>query len=412
MLSAKRAYCYAGIGIAVGLGVLAYWVFQAPVRELPPLNEDEKSALAAYNQTALQLYKELRTESGNLVLSPYSIGTSMAMARTGARGDTETEMATVLNNPFGRERIDDANAGLTDRLDKRRRRRGSTLCAANAVCLTDETAVAKGYRDLLQQKYAAEVFSGSSVRPINSWVADRTRGKIKGIIGDVPPASALVLLNAIYFEGKWASKFDPEYTQPAEFHTTADTSISVPMMMQTTKYRIHEEEDFQAISLPYRDTSLAMVVILPRERMGLASMEEELTIDSLQLTFTRLQSAHAGKVHLELPRFAFSYEADLIPPLQALGMTLPFSPSEANFEGITGVAGDSGRIWLGEIRHKAMLEVDEEGTRAAAATSSMFLKKAEEQSRMFEVDHPFLFLIVEIKTNAILFLGRVTNPLE
>jgi serpin B len=412
-MSLTRRICgYAGVGLAVGLGVLVYWVFLAPVRELPPPSQDERSVVVAYNETALQLYKELRPEPGNLVLSPYSIGTAMAMARTGARGDTEAQMAMVLNHPFGRERMDAANADLMKRLNRGGRREDDVLAIANALCLTGgEHSVHESYRKLLQEKYAAEIFTSPDVGPINAWVKGKTRGKIEEILKELSPASVCVLLNAIHFKGKWANQFDAEGTHSKGFHTTADTTIPVPMMHQSTEYALVEEEELQAVSLPYRTPSVEMIIILPRERLGLASIEDKLSLGALQAIIDGLRRSAPKNVVLALPRFRIEFGADLIPPFEALGMELPFTMA-ADFGGITGHPSDPGAIWIAQIQHKAFLEVNEEGSEAAAATAVEYEMAEAQKGVQFRADHPFLFLIVEVKTNAILFLGRVTNPLE
>jgi serpin B len=415
MSSSARIMCYVGVVLLVGLGIGVYRLrTRTPVagqHVVQPPTADEAQVVAAYNQMALQLYAQLRRKPGNLVISPCSIGTAMAMVHSGARGETASEMAKVLNQTLPREQMDAANAALLERLNRRGDGDACQLSVANALCLTTGgQLVAQTYRDLLATHYSAEVFSGQNVTPINAWVAEKTEGKIDKILEGLSANSVCVLLNAIYFRGRWASEFDKARTRPGGFYTAPDAVISVPMMSQKADYSLVAGEDFQAISLPYKTQSLAMIVILPREKMGLAKMEEDLTLDSLQSTLKELRERPAHKVYLSLPRFRIEFGTSLIPAFKALGMKRAFSGEQADFGGITGRTDDLGRLWIAQIQHKAFLEVNEEGTEAAAAAAIEFASKSE--PGRFVADHPFLFLIVDTETDAILFMGRVTNPHE
>jgi len=333
------------------------------------------------------------------------------MVHSGARGETAAEMAKVLNQTLPREQMDAANAALLERLNRRGDGDACQLSVANALCLTTGgQLVAQTYRDLLAAQYGAEVFSGQDVTPINAWVAKKTAGRIEKILEGLSPNSVCVLLNAIYFKGQWASEFDKADTADAWFYTAPDTKVWIPMMRQKAKYSLVEHEGFQAISLPYRTQPLAMVVILPKEKLGLAEVEEELTHDSLQATFKKLKRTPPYEVPLSLPRFKVATGTSLIPAFKALGMKRAFSADEADFGGITGRADELGRIWIAQIMHKAFLEVNEEGSEAAAATAVEVQDRAAGDVIRFEANHPFLFLIVDTETDAILFVGRVVDP--
>lgn len=373
---------------------------------------DERAVIESYNKTALQLYRELKKESQNLVFSPYSIGTAMAMALSGARGDTEKEMTKALNQTIPRERMDSANSSILDRMSRFPQGKDVVLSTANALCLTPDGAlVHRDYETLLSAKYHAEIFRARNTDPINAWIARKTHGKIDRILEDLSPNSVCVLLNAIYFKGLWASRFDKTATRPGDFYTTGGKALSVPMMNQTAEYPMVRRDNFMAVAMPYKVESLAMVIILPRERDGLAGVERKLSTGMIESVLRDLERSKPAKVMLSLPRFKIEHGAGLIPAFQSNGMRLAFSPKDADFGGITGRNHALGLIWIAQIRHKAFLEVNEEGTEAAAATAVEFVTRSAMIAR-FQVDHPFLFLLVDKTTNAILFMGCVHNPLE
>jgi serpin B len=288
-----------------------------------------------------------------------------------------------------------------------------TLSVANALCLTTHgSLVHPSYKKLLNTKYSAEIFEAKDVIPINAWVATKTRGKIDKILKNLSANPVCVLLNAVYFKGLWASQFDKKLTRPGSFYTTVDKTLSVSMMHQTARYPMVRHDDFMAVAMPYKVESLAMVIILPDDRTGLAGVEEKLTIKTVQSILKDLEESNPTKVMLSLPRFKIEFGSSLIPAFEALGMKLAFSAEKADFGGITGRDNALGLIWIAQIQHKAFLEVNEEGSEAAAATAVEFQTKSVPSITRFEVDHPFLFMLVDKTTNAILFVGRVNNPLK
>ncbi len=374
---------------------------------------DEKAVVQACNTTAIQLYGGLKKDSENLVISPFSIGTAMSMALSGARGDTEKEMMKVLNQTVPRERMDSAHSKILARLNRFEKGKDVVLSTANALCLTvDSALVHKDYRTLLSTKYNAEIFDAHNVGPINAWVAKKTHGKIDKILEKLSANSVCVLLNAIYFKGLWASQFDKKLTRPGEFFTTEGKTLSVPMMHQTAEFSVATRDGCMAVALPYKVDSLAMVVILPTERKGLPGIEKQLSAAFVQAVLDDLGKHHPTKVALSLPRFKIEFGADLIPAFQSEGMKLAFSAEKADFGGITGRDTSLGLIWIAQIKHKAFLEVNEEGSEAAAATAVELQTKSVPRITRFLADHPFLFLLVDKATNAILFMGCVNDPLE
>lgn len=375
-------------------------------------SSDEKQVINAYNTTGLQLYRELGQKPGNIVISPYSIGTAMSMALAGARGGTEREMAGALNFSIPRERVDAANSGVLDAMDRYRQGQNVELLTANALCLTTHgDLVQDAYIKLLRDKYRAELFSAQDIGPINAWVSEKTHNKIDRILEQLHPNSVCVLLNAVYFKGLWSEQFDKKLTRRESFFTTDDgKALSVPMMRRKGKYALSEYDDFTALSMPYKDHSLSMVIILPKERTGLAKVEKKLSSETVQSVLSDLEKRLPAEVALSLPRFKTEFEADVIPAFKALGMELAFSDTKADFGGITGHDNKPGEIWINQIRHKAFLEVNEEGSEAAAATAVEFATRSASLSTQFKADHPFMFLLAERSTGAVLFMGRVNNP--
>ncbi len=393
------------------IGLLLTLVLSTPCSAKDATDSDEKNVIKSYNKTGLQLYRRLKEESRNLVISPYSIGTAMSMALSGARGDTGNEMKKVLNQTIPRGRIDSANSNILEKMSRFQEGKDIELSTANALCLTPDAAlVHQDYKALISTKYHAEIFRAQNVDPINAWISKKTHGKIDRILEKLSDNSVCVLLNAIYFKGLWAAQFDKKLTRPGTFYTMENKAVSVPMMHQTAKYSVAEHDDFMAVAMPYKVDSLVMVIVLPRERKGLSRVEHKLSAELVQSVLMSLESRKPSKVMMSLPRFRISFGASLIPAFQSAGIQLAFSPKKADFGGVTGQHNASGLIWIDQIQHKAFLEVNEEGSEAAASTAVEFATRSAPRVTRFQVDHPFLFLLVDKTANAILFMGRVNNP--
>jgi serpin B len=235
-------------------------------------------------------------------------------------------------------------------------------------------------------------------------VEDQTQQKIRELLQtrDLTPATTLVLTNAIYFKGDWASRFDPGDTENSPFWTSTVEKVDVPMMRQTRKFPLAAVDEIRIIELPYVGDTLAMVVLLPKRRDGLAGLEQSLSAEKVNrwLGALSLQS-----VQVSLPQFTLNWRFDLAGTLAAMGMTDAFRPGKADFSGMTGRR----ELWIDAVIHQARIDVNEEGTEAAAATA-VVMKKGP-SIHEFTADHPFLFLIRNRETGSILFVGRVMNPL-
>jgi serpin B len=388
--------------------------------EEPPTASAVDQVVAGNTRFALSLYALLKGD-GNLFFSPYSVSDALAMTYTGARGETAGEMATVLHFPTAseagepadlRERVATAFGELDGRFAADREDRGYSLHVANALWGQRGHAFLESYIRFVERHFGAPLtlvdFAGDTEQArltINAWVEERTRGRILDLIppGSLVPSTVLVLTNAIYFKGDWATKFDPEGTREAEFHGLGGAK-TVRMMSRKGEYGYFEDEEAQVLELPYRGDELSMVVLLPRVEgpAGLEALERALTPERLGGWIVGL---HKREVTVAIPRFAMTWGTeDLKGALEALGMERAFEPGRADFSGMS----EDPSLFIGYVLHKAFIEVNEEGTEAAAATAVGMLK-ASLESLSFRADRPFVFLIRDRGTGSILFLGRVTD---
>jgi len=368
-----------------------------------------QSDLVNSNTTfALDLYHALREEEGNLFLSPYSISTALAMTYAGARGKTEVQMKETLCFTLPQSVLHPAFRGLdTDLIQRASDIEGVQLSIANALWGQIGHPFLSDFRDTLAEYYDAPLrltdFANApeeSLIDINDWVSDATNKKIEDLMvrGTITPDTRLVLANAIYFKGTWKVQFDAKKTEFAPFHRLDNSQVKVPMMNVKEHFPYTEGMNYQAIELPYTGDALSMVIFLPREGM-FEDFEAHLSIERLDAILAQLCSE---KVQLRMPRFELTSEFSLGETLAQLGMPDAFTGA-ADFSGMDGTRD----LFIGHVAHKAYVSVNEEGTEAAAATGvSMTLS----MPAMMTIDHPFIFLIRDIETGTILFIGRVMDP--
>jgi serine protease inhibitor len=369
---------------------------------------------ASNNAFALDLYRQLRPTSGNLFFSPYSISSALAMTWAGARGETARQMKAALKLALPDDELHQAFGGLTRSLNERGEAGGYELTVANALWAQQGYPFRKEYLELTRTAYEAAFKNldfATSPEPsrlaINAWVEEKTRDRIKDLLpqGSVNSMTRLVLTNAIYFKGKWADQFDPKQSFEAPFHLTASESTPVFLMHRMDNVDYMEKETFQAVRLPYRNDELSMVVLLPRSVDGLAALEDSL--DSGKLV-ALTEGFRNQKIQLFMPRFKMTSQFNLGEPLAALGMRDAFDPRRADFSGLT----EKKDLSITAVLHKAFVEVNEEGTEAAAATGVVMGVTSVRPITIpeFRVDHPFLFVIQDNQSGGILFMGRLTNP--
>jgi serpin B len=374
---------------------------------------DTAAVVKGNNQCALDLYKQLSKQSGNLFLSPFSISTALAMAYGGAKDETAEEMAAALQFPFAGPRLHLAFADLTKQI-LGTKSQDYQLHLANGMWTARGHPFRGEFKSLVQTSYGGELreldfTTAERARGIiNQWVEKQTQAKIRGLIppGAITALTRLILANATYFRGEWIDPFEEGATKDAPFKVTPNQEITVPMMFQMEHFQYLETPSFQALRLGYKGSDLSMLVFLPRQVDGLAELEKSLTVDELE-SWTQTLEWREVKVHL--PKFRVESAFTLNDVLTQMGMERAFDAASADFSGMTGARD----LFISLVIHNAFVSVDEKGTEAAAATAVGLAKAeppGEEPPTIFRADHPFLFVICDQRSGSILFLGRVTNP--
>jgi serpin B len=391
----------------------------APVTA-PPTAAELASFATSNNAFALDLYGKLRARNGNLAFSPMSISTALTMTWAGARGETAAQMAKGLHaQGTGAQAADAAGKLVGSYRDPARK---TTLRVANRLFGEKTYAFEPAYLDLTRTAFGAPLqpldfkhdFEDSR-RLINGWVAGQTLDRVKDLL---PPRALddqtrLVLTNAVYFLGDWATPFRKESTSPAAFHVTVTESESVPTMHATESFRFATASGVKLLEMSYEGAEVAMTVVLPDAASGLDAVEQSLTPAVLD---GWLAGLHSQQVIVSLPRFKIdpAESLSLGEPLQALGMALPFDRDHADFTGMANPPIPADRLYLARVFHKAFVKVDEKGTEAAAGTAVVMAREGGEppttQPAEFRADHPFLFLLRDLRSGTILFLGRVSDP--
>jgi serpin B len=362
---------------------------------------------------ALDLYQKLQQAEGNLLFSPYSISAALGMTYAGARGDSEKQMAQVLHFALNQEQLHPAFASVEATLNAYQSKSGIQLHVANSLWPQISYPFLETFLALIKKNYGASIravdYADNEItrQRINAWIEEKTSEKIKDLIKPGLPIrlTRLVLANAIYFKGDWVTKFDPRQTENAPFWLSAGKSIAVPQMSQQGKFGYGENDSLQILELPYSEQAVSMIAVLPREIDGLAQLEGALTPANLQQWTELLRKR---EVRVVLPRFKTGSEFDLADALKSMGMIDAFDKDKANF---SGMDGREKWLYIGAVLHQALIEVNEEGSEAAAATVVIMVECGfPEPLPTFRADHPFLFLIRENRTGSILFIGRVVNP--
>jgi serpin B len=386
---------------------------------------DMRAVVAGNTDFAFALYGKLKDDpnatipkgepNGNLFFSPYSLSTALAMTYAGARGNTEKQMATALHFTLPRRNLYSAFGTLQKQLIQEEKSRGYQLLLANALWLQKGEPFLKEFLDLNKYYYGAGLNqldfneTEKSRQIINLWVEEKTKEKIKELIppGGVDEATVLVLTNAIYFKGEWRTKFEKKDTERADFAISAKDKVKIDLMHLKEDFKYYEDEKMQAVELPYKGNELSMLVLLPEETEGLKKVEDTLTAESINVLLSKMKATK--KVDVYFPKFKIVWGTfSLNEALIALGMRDAFDMDKgADFSGING----KGDIWIKDVFHKAVIEINEEGTEAAAATA-VVMEKAAIRYIEFRADHPFIFIIKDNRSGSILFMGKVINPLQ
>ncbi len=369
---------------------------------------------ASANRFGFDLYSIIAAESRgeNIFISPLSISLALTMTYNGATGKTAAEMAEVLGvDGMELEEINISNGRLMTELggeieDVR-------LDIANSLWARDGFTFKKTFLERTTSHYKAEIrsldFSSSSAREtINGWVSEKTQGMITELLDRIPADAILYLVNTIYFKGGWAKEFDAEETREEDFHISADRTKRVPMMRRSDKFLYFEGADFKAVSLPYGEGRVSMHLFLPDEDSSLEEFHKGLDAENWK-NWMGSYSKKRGSV--ALPRFKTEYRKLLNGPLIDLGMAGAFHADEAAFDEM--IETPLGNVAISRVIHQAVIEVDEKGTEAAAATAvemKLTSVRIDEDPFVIVFDRPFFFAIRDNRTGSILFMGSIADP--
>jgi len=387
----------------------------------PDVSTSEQALLVEGNSAfAFELYRAIREKGDNIdniFYSPYSISVALAMTYAGARGETAQQMADTLQFMLEQDRLHPAfnwlDAELASRGKGAEGQDGEDfrLNIVNAIWGQKDYEFLSDFLDVLAENYGAGLRildfiteTEASRLAINQWVSDQTEGRIEDLIpqGEIDALTRLVLTNAIYFNAAWKYRFNEDMTADGLFYLLDGGQETVPMMKQTELFNYTEGEVYQAVELLYDGSELSMVILLPASG-NFEAFEEGLQAQQVDAIINDLQDT---QVALTMPKFEFDSEFSLKDTLAGMGMPIALS-SDADFSGMTG----NPELFISDVFHKAFVSVDESGTEAAAATAVIGkLTAVPEPPVEVTIDRPFIFLIRDIETGAILFVGRVMNP--
>lgn len=386
-----------------------------PISEAEPIIE-------ANNQFSLELYANVKDkkEGENIFFSPYSISTAMAMMYEGARNETAKEIQSVFHFPEDPSILRSSFAVANSYLN----RRGTSykLNTANALWVEKSFPLQDAFKAALMEFYMGEAFAvdfkGAAEKKrkrINQWVENETMGKITNLLPEnsLNSNTRLILTNAIYFKGEWEEPFEKDQTESEDFWLNENQKKAVPMMNKTDSFNYAQTEELQVLEMPYKGGDLSMLILLPKGKTpkDLKSLEESLTMENMNLY---RESLKRTEVNVFIPRFTFERDYKLKENLRDLGMPLAFDiQGQEQDAGFSGISKEK-KLYVDQVVHKAFINVDEEGTIAAAATGAVFelTSSIRKDPPVFKADHPFVFLIQERTTGYTLFMGKVANPAQ
>ena len=372
------------------------------------LSNLEKKVIEADNIFGIKLFKQIVNEEidKNVFISPLSISMALGMTLNGADGTTKEAMQNTLElNGLNDDKINKSYyniINLLTGLDPKVK-----MEIANSIWYRDNFIVEDAFINTNEQYFDALVkalnFNNENAKDIiNNWVNTKTHGKIEGIVDRIDPQSIMFLINAIYFKGTWTYQFDESNTYDGVFTLPDNTQKSCKMMKQTNDFQYLENDKFQAIDLPYGDKKYSMVVILPKESTNIDELIAEIDSEKWNIWISQFVEKTG---ELSLPRFKLAYKLTLNKVLKALGMEIAFS-GQADFTRIN----KNGGLFISEVKHKSFVEVNEEGTEAAAVTSVEIRNTSYGDDIFMNVDHPFIFVIRENDSQTLLFMGKIVDP--
>jgi serpin B len=360
---------------------------------------------------ASDLYAKLATNKGNVFFSPFSISACLAMTAAGAKGETLAQMRKVLHLPEG-NRFGELIKAVTAWPDPKKA--AYELSTANAVWGQKGYPWRPEFIRTVRDGFGADVRDAdfaanpeSARKAINAWVEQQTREKIKELLeaGSITPLTRMVLANAVYFKGLWESPFEKDATRDAPFTLADGSKKTVPLMARTGNYAYDAADGYSRLRMPYAGGQASMVIVLPKKPDGLPEVEKKLGPELFTMPAARTE------VKVLVPRFKVEKPYTLNDSLKELGMTDAFDDHKADFSGMVSHTPEGMPLYISTVAHKAFVDVNEEGTEAAAATGAVVaVKSLPPEPKVFRADHPFLFAIRHDATGAILFLGRYEMP--
>jgi serine protease inhibitor len=382
-----------------------------PIETTQPNNSATMNSTlaAASNAFGFDMFQQLQSQAANknVFFSPLSVTIALAMTYNGAAGETKNAMARALKiERMSHAELNRASAELLKALKSADPK--IELAIANSLWARGGVRFNEDFLARNRQFYGAEISaldfsSPESVATINRWVSDSTKGKISEIIDRIDSQQVMFLINAVYFKGQWQRRFEKKLTKEQPFHLPGGKQKLVPMMAQSGNYLYHRGDKFQAVSLPYGDGGVSLYLFLPDQGSSLDEFLKGLSYQKWE-EWTKDFNDTPGDV--KLPRFKLDYEKTLNDQLKALGMGAAFNAREADFSGIRPERD----LYIYEVKHKAVVEVNEEGTEATASTSvgvSITSARPTPERFTFIADRPFLMAIRDSQTGAILFMGAV-----
>ncbi len=374
--------------------------------------KDYEKIVSSNNGLGLTWLSEAEpNKDGNIFISPTSLFMALSMVYNGADGVTKDEIAKVLQvEGIEAKKLNQANASLMNLFHRSSKQ--VQLNVANSIWLNEkyhfQTEFAQNNKDYYNAEIQEiDINDSGSPKMINNWVKDKTNGKIGEIVeSPLDPDLVTVLINAIYFKGDWKYEFDKSQTEDRPFYSADGTTKSIPLMTLHEKLAYMENENLQAVSLPYgEENEMSMNVFLPKENISLEEFKNKLTYENWQKWTSEFQEREGTVL---LPKFKLEYEASLKETLQKLGMTTAFTKG-ANF---SKMIQEDDPLWISQVKQKTFIDVNEEGTEAAAATSVEMVTESFNMDGPFqmEVNRPFIITIIENKSDNILFIGAINNP--
>ena len=411
----RRQKYFVTAAVAVLTMLLLVWTAMDGLRNKPiPFDQSAKvkPAVEGSLRLALDLYRSLKGQSGNIFFSPYGASTSLGLIHAGARGTTRDEIERTAHFNLPPDDLDRSFGILNARMRSLEHWNRIALASRTSLWCQRKYPFLNAFVNLAGTQYQAELalvdFEGASQAAssqINSWMEKTSHGNARTGVR-FNPDTRLVLCSTIYFKGKWDTQFKPNETTPRPFTISTNETVIVPMMYQTAEFRMRYTEggSAQLLELPYWGKDLSMIIILPSTIDGLGELEDKLDFDELQSWLEGLDSASPHKTHVSLPRFTARAQLDLVKELRALGMPKLFDAGAANLSGIDG----QNNLFVSDAKQTSYVEVNEAGTTAVSVT--LFTAKSKSMTGSFIANHPFMFLIREKASGAVLFLGRIVDP--